>query len=78
MTQSIDRVLLESLQDRPSLHSDNPTDRTIGRLAAVIDQHWSDQHPEAHALTLYKFRCEICAFNVQEEFLRIYPEERRE
>lgn len=70
------REHLEMLQDRPSLHSDNPTDRTLGRFQAVIDQHIQDAHPGVGSLTLHRFCCEICGFNAQLEFLRLYPEER--
>ena len=76
MITAMTRERLEMLQDRPSLHSDNPIDRTIGRFQAVIDQHIQESHPDAGSVTLVLFCCGICGFDTQLEFLRLYPEER--
>lgn len=70
----MDREELERLQDRPSLHSEDPTTRTIGRISAIMEQHQHEAHDPKASLFWRIYCCGICEWDAQAEFLRLYPE----
>ncbi len=68
-----EREELERDYDRPSLHSPLWSDRVIGRLTAIIDQHIQTEHREADELQLFNFHCSTCGFDVRAKLNRLYP-----
>ena len=60
--------------DRPSLSSNDPATRAIGRISAVMDQHIDEEHPGIEALSWYDFRCTECGFDARAKYQELYPE----
>lgn len=73
----LDRLMLEVIYDRPSLHSGDQATRTIGRLTAIMEQHLQTIHEAdrraSGMIEFYDSRCQLCGFDVGAELRRLYP-----